>query len=228
MSALQENVGERGLSSEPGEDLLHAFLEINERAHGGSHERTHLTRTVLLSGRGASRSARGSAGPAVGNGAADIEQDECPAEVPARRANRDFGLVGFDHVDLFVKDRPRAQRFFVEQLGMEVIGEGPDHAFLLFGDQVLGLHDAKEGASLGGVDHLALRVAEWTGLRNRIGRARVTITGEKEREDSRSLFLRGPEGLKIELVWRPDPHVHSCSHGPAAPEPSPESEDEED
>lgn len=99
---------------------------------------------------------------------------------------------------------------------MEVIGEGPDHTFLLFGDQVLGLHDAKEGASLGGIDHLALRVSEWTGLRNRIGRARVTITGEKEREDSRSLFLRGPEGLKIELVWRPDPEVHSCAH-PAPP-----------
>ncbi len=147
--------------------------------------------------------------------------------MPARPPHRDFGLVGFDHIDLYVKDRPRAQRFFVEQLGMEVIGEGTDHAYLLFGDQVLGLRDVKDGASVGGIDHLALRVSEWTGLKNRISRARVTITGEKEREDSRSLYLRGPEGLRIELVWRPEPHVHICAH-PAPPPVAPvDVEDEE-
>ncbi len=130
---------------------------------------------------------------------------------------RDFGLLGFDHIDLRVKDRIKARRFFVEQLGMDVIGEGDDHTFLLFGDQVLGLRDTKEGATNGGVDHIALRVSEWTGLRSRVGRARVVITGEKERNDSRSLYLRGPEGLRIELVWRPDPHSHTCAHPPDAP-----------
>ena len=132
--------------------------------------------------------------------------------MPAKTPSRDFGLEGFDHVDLNVKDRARARRFFVEQLGMDVIGEGPDHTYLLTGDQVLGLRDAKDGAGPAGVHHLALRVNEWTGLRSRVGRARVTITGEKERDDSRSLYLRGPEGLSIELVWRPDPHTHVCSH----------------
>jgi len=135
--------------------------------------------------------------------------------VPSHSAPREFGLLGFDHVDVRVRDRAKAKRFFVEQLGMDVIGEGTDHTFLLFGDQVLGLRDAKEDETLGGIDHIALRVSEWTGLRSRVGRARVVITGEKEREDSRSLFLRGPEGLRIELVWRPDPHAHSCSHAPA-------------
>jgi len=132
--------------------------------------------------------------------------------------------VGFDHVEVRVRDRAKARRFFVEQLGMDVIGEAIDHTFLLFGDQVLGLRDAKDGEVLGGLDHIALRVSEWTGLRSRVGRARVVITGEKEREDSRSLFLRGPEGMKIELVWRPDPHSHSCSHPapPPVPQPDPE------
>ncbi|HYA70870.1 MAG TPA: VOC family protein [Thermoplasmata archaeon] len=145
--------------------------------------------------------------------------------MPSHTAPREFGLIGFDHVDLRVRDRAKAKRFFVEQLGMDVIGEGTDHTFLLFGDQVLGLRDAKEGEVLGGIDHIALRVSEWTGLRSRVGRARVVITGEKEREDSRSLFLRGPEGLRIELVWRPDPHAHPCSHGPAAAPPTPEPEE---
>jgi catechol-2,3-dioxygenase len=128
-------------------------------------------------------------------------------------------------VDVRVRDRTKAKRFFVEQLGMDVIGEGPDSTFLLFGDQVLGLRDAKEGESLGGLDHIALRVSEWTGLRSRVGRARVVITGEKEREDSRSLFLRGPEGMRIELVWRPDPHSHSSFHSVLPPPPVPEPEE---
>jgi catechol 2,3-dioxygenase-like lactoylglutathione lyase family enzyme len=142
--------------------------------------------------------------------------------VPIHSAPREFGLLGFDHVEVRVRDRAKAKRFFVEQLGMDVIGEGDDHTFLLFGDQVLGLRDAKDGETLGGIDHIALRVSEWTGLRSRVGRARVTITGEKEREDSRSLFLRGPEGLKIELVWRPDPHSHPSTHTHGATVPAPE------
>ena len=145
--------------------------------------------------------------------------------MPAKSAPRDFGLIGFDHVDIRIKDRARARRFFVEQLGMDVIGEGPDHTFLLFGNQVLGLRDASDGPGPSGIDHIALRVSEWTGLRSRVGRARVVITGEKEREDSRSLFLRGPEGLRIELVWRPDPEVHTCRQAPPPPAPEPE-EDE--
>jgi catechol-2,3-dioxygenase len=139
---------------------------------------------------------------------------------------RDFGIVGYDHVDLRVANRPKIARFFVEQMGMDILGEGPDHVYLLFGDQVLGLHDAKEGEKPTGLDHLALRVSEWTGLKSRVARARVVITGEKEREDSRTLYLRGPDGIRIELVWRPDPQNHACRHGPASP-PAPANDDEE-
>ncbi len=58
----------------------------------------------------------------------------------------EIDLLGFDHVDLRVKNRAKMRRFFVDQLGMDVIGEGDDHTFLLFGDQVLGLHDAAPNA----------------------------------------------------------------------------------
>lgn len=136
-------------------------------------------------------------------------------------------LLGFDHVDLKVRNREKARRFFVEQLGMDAIGDGDSHTYLLFGDQVLGLHDAPKDAPTGGVDHIALRVAEWTGLRNRVRRARIIVTREKERDDSRSLFLRGPDGLTVELVWRPDPHQHSCHNPPAAPPPTEAESDEE-
>jgi catechol 2,3-dioxygenase-like lactoylglutathione lyase family enzyme len=135
-------------------------------------------------------------------------------------------LLGFDHVDIRVRDREKARRFFVEQLGLELLGNGPEHTFLLLGDQVLGLHDAKPGEPLNGVDHLALRVANWTNLRNRVRRARVEVRGEKERDDSRSLYLKGPDGLQVELVWRPDPSVHRCVATPVAP-PTADPEDEE-
>ncbi len=131
----------------------------------------------------------------------------------------DIELLGFDHVDLKVRHRAKMRHFFVEQLGMDVIGEGDDHTFLLFGDQVLGLRDAGPNQRSGGVDHIALRVASWTGLRSRVRRARIEVSGEKERDDSRSLFLKGPDGLRVELVWRPDPHSHECRHAPSASRP---------
>jgi catechol 2,3-dioxygenase-like lactoylglutathione lyase family enzyme len=119
----------------------------------------------------------------------------------------DYGITGFDHVDIVVKNREKARRFFSEQLKFDVIEEGLDHTYLLLGDQVLGLHDpdGKPGRTVG-VDHLAFRVDSWTGLRSRVKRARIDVVEEKERDDSRSLYLKGPDGLSIELVWRPDPH----------------------
>lgn len=136
-------------------------------------------------------------------------------------------MVGFDHVDLRVKNREKLRRFFVEQMGMDVIGEGPEHVYLAFGDQVLGLHDAKPGEAPSSVDHLAFRVSEWTGLRNRVARARVAILGEKERPDSRTLYLRGPDGLRLELVFRPDPTVHLCETPSPPPAPAAEDDDTE-
>jgi len=138
--------------------------------------------------------------------------------MPPKAHLREFGLMGFDHIDLRVKNREKARRFFVEQMGMDILGDEDGHTYLAFGDQVLGLHDAKDTETVGGVDHLALRVSEWTGLKSRVQRSRVVIIGEKEREDSRSLYLRGPDGIRIELVWRPDPSVH-LGHCAGIPKP---------
>ncbi|MCI4342289.1 MAG: VOC family protein, partial [Thermoplasmata archaeon] len=118
-------------------------------------------------------------------------------------------LVGYDHLDLFVRDRPAARQFFEKGLGMDLLGDGPEHTFLLFGDVVLGLHDQEgTGVGLGGIDHLALRVRQFDGLRERLVERGLVPTEEREREDSHSLFLAGPEGLQVELVYRPEPHRH--------------------
>jgi catechol-2,3-dioxygenase len=133
------------------------------------------------------------------------------------RQSIDFGISCFDHVDIKVKDREKARRFFVEQLGLGVLSDGPNHTFLLLGDQVLGLRDPAKGERTTGVDHIALRVDSWLGLRSRITRARIEVTAEKERDDSRSLYLKGPDGLQVELVYRPDPSTHTCLSQPKAP-----------
>lgn len=140
----------------------------------------------------------------------------------------DIGITGYDHVDVKVKDRPKARRFFVEQLGLDLLSDGPDHTFLILGNQVLGLRDPKKGERTTGVHHIALRVDSWLGLRSRITRARIEVTAEKERDDSRSLYLKGPDGLQIELVYRPDPATPRCAtpRGPSVPAPEDGTEDD--
>ena len=143
------------------------------------------------------------------------------------RTPTDFGITGYDHVDVKVKDRPKARRFFVEQLGLDLLSDGPEHTFLVLGNQVLGLRDPKKGERTTGVHHIALRVDSWVGLRSRITRARIEVTAEKERDDSSSLYLKGPDGLQIELVYRPDPSTPRCRTSGSAPAPPAEDADDD-
>ncbi|MDE1821801.1 MAG: VOC family protein [Euryarchaeota archaeon] len=116
--------------------------------------------------------------------------------------------AGFDHVDVKVRNLAAARRFFEDGLGMEVIGEGEDHVFLIMGDQVLGLRRSSRGRANDGVDHLALRVPRAQGVLPLLRRKGLPLIGTKRREGSYSWFVRGPEGLKVELIHRPRPHRH--------------------
>jgi catechol 2,3-dioxygenase-like lactoylglutathione lyase family enzyme len=137
-----------------------------------------------------------------------------------RRPAPGLGIVGFDHVDLRTRDRDRLRRYLVDRLGLDVVGEGPDHTFLLFGDQVLGLRDGlrrrprDRRRADSAIDHVALRVQRWAGLAQAAKSRGLRIVGERAREESRSVYLRAPSGLRIELVYRPDPHRHPV-HPPA-------------
>jgi catechol 2,3-dioxygenase-like lactoylglutathione lyase family enzyme len=119
-----------------------------------------------------------------------------------------LGIVGLDHVDLTVRDLASARPFFEKVLGLEVLGMGRDHCFFLLGDQVIGLRADPRGPGPKGVHHLALRVQRWTGLRQRLKGRGVPILEERTRDESRSYYVQGPEGILVELVHRPDPHRH--------------------
>lgn len=124
-------------------------------------------------------------------------------------------ISGYDHVDLRFRNRAAAREFFERGLGLELMGDAPDHTFLLFGDVVLGLHDTVDDASgHGTIDHLALRVDRFDGLREWLHLRGITPVREKRRTDSQSLFLEGPEGLQVELIHRLDPSQHGCESAP--------------
>ena len=133
-----------------------------------------------------------------------------PLQVP-RPSSGSVRVIGFDHVDLRVGHRGPLRDFFVKVLAMDPIGEERDHTFLLFGDQVLGLRDGRKRASFRALDHIAFRLprtATRADLVRRLRRAGVRVSGTRVREDSWSIFLFGPEGLRIELVHRPHPQSH--------------------
>lgn len=129
-----------------------------------------------------------------------------------RRAR--LNVLGFDHVDVKVRDLPGARRFFEEGLGLEVVGEGDEHAFFLLGDQVLGLRRDPDSGIVAGVDHVALRVPSREGLEALVRGLGVPVLSTKEREDSYSVFVSGPEGLMLEIIHRPDPNRHGCKNSP--------------
>ncbi|MHB1434620.1 MAG: VOC family protein [Thermoplasmata archaeon] len=119
-----------------------------------------------------------------------------------KRPPRDFGLVGLDHADLPVRDLAKAIRFFTEQMGMELTASGPEYAVLQCGEQTLGLRPLTPGAPIPSPQRIAFRVNEWIGLRSRVMRTRAVIQDEREEENGRTMRIRGPDGLQIDLVWR--------------------------
>ncbi len=119
-----------------------------------------------------------------------------------KRPPRDFGLAGIDHADLPVRDLSKAVRFFTEQMGMELMTSGPEYAVLQCGEQTLGLRPLAAGTPPPGPQRIAFRVNEWIGLRSRVTRSRAVIQDEREEENGRTMRIRGPDGLQIDLVWR--------------------------
>lgn len=124
-----------------------------------------------------------------------------------RQPSHDHGLTGFDHVDIYVRDRAKAVNFFARQLGFEILAEQEGTTDLLCGDQLLRLTDSPKGNRNDGIALLAFRVTEWTGLRHRLRRARLRILAEREFADGRSITVQGPERIRVDLFYRTGPPV---------------------
>ena len=139
-------------------------------------------------------------------GPAELASGGWPVQM--QHPSHDHGLTGLDHVEIYVRDRPKAVNFFARQLGLDILSEHATHTELLCGDQVLRLRDSPKGNRNDGIGLLSFRVSEWTGLRNRLKRARLRITEESERSDGRSIRVKAPERLRVELFYRTGPPIH--------------------
>jgi catechol 2,3-dioxygenase-like lactoylglutathione lyase family enzyme len=114
-------------------------------------------------------------------------------------------LLGIRHVALFARDLAAAERFWVDVMGYEVEWRpDPDNLYLRGGRDNLAIHRG-EPAPGGALDHIGIAVAmaedvdAWAAHLQAKG---VVLERQPKthRDGSRSLYLRGPEGLLIQII----------------------------
>ncbi len=119
-----------------------------------------------------------------------------------------MALKGLDHVTVNCADLDRSRAFYAEVLGMND-GARPAFPFpgawLYLGERpVVHLVGAAKGAeNTGSFDHVAFEAEDFAGVRARLDEMKIDY-----RENAfpaarlHQLFLRDPDGVKIELNFR--------------------------
>lgn len=118
-----------------------------------------------------------------------------------------MALISLDHINLVTSDLEGTIRFYRDLLGLE-LGPRPSFAFpgawlYLSGRPVVHLvlrEDAVASAATGAIDHVAFSCEDFEGLRTRLEAAGIThevreVPGGRLRQ----IFLRDPNGVKVEL-----------------------------
>jgi catechol 2,3-dioxygenase-like lactoylglutathione lyase family enzyme len=114
-------------------------------------------------------------------------------------------LLGIRHVALYVADLAAAERFWTNVMGYAVEWRpDPDNVYLVGGRDNLALHRGEPGGG-GRLDHIGLAVPApadvdaWAAHLAAHGVA-VEKPPKTHRDGSRSLYLRGPEQLLIQII----------------------------
>jgi catechol 2,3-dioxygenase-like lactoylglutathione lyase family enzyme len=125
--------------------------------------------------------------------------------------------LGLRHVALNVGDPQAMKSFYVELLGFSVEWEpDPDNVYLTSGSDNLALHRARplqgaRGEQAGppqSLDHLGLLVASaeevdaWAAFLEERG-IRLDAGPRTHRDGARSLYLRDPEGNRLQIIYHP-------------------------
>jgi glyoxylase I family protein len=127
-----------------------------------------------------------------------------------------FTPLGFDHVVLRVRDQAASVRFYRDVLGcgLDRVNERISLVHLRFGDQFIDLVPASEPPPQStdaqqGMDHfcLSIRCDDLDALAASFRERGVTVEGSVVRRygaygDGPSLYLRDPDGYKVELKPR--------------------------
>jgi catechol 2,3-dioxygenase-like lactoylglutathione lyase family enzyme len=118
--------------------------------------------------------------------------------------------LGLRHVALRFVDLPRAERFFVDDLGYEVEWRpDPDNVYLRHAGDNVALHRIDPPGDKGTLlDHIGILVREagdvdaWAAFLDQRGVALVARP-KTHRDGARSLYLEGPEGLVVQIIHHP-------------------------
>lgn len=123
-----------------------------------------------------------------------------------------FTPLGLDHVVLRVRDQARSTRFYQDVLGctLDRVNEKISLVHLRFGEHLIDLLPATGDEPGGGLDHvcLSIRCADLNQLVHALEKKGVTLEGKVVQRfgaygEGPSVYLRDPDGYKIELKPRP-------------------------
>jgi catechol 2,3-dioxygenase-like lactoylglutathione lyase family enzyme len=116
---------------------------------------------------------------------------------------------GLWHVALRVQDLDRAQAFYRDIFGMQVVwAPDPENVYLSSGRDNLALHRADTIAANGALDHIGFIVdsAETVFAAAERVRARgvpIVHDAKTHRDGSASFYCRDPDGNVVQVLWIP-------------------------
>jgi glyoxylase I family protein len=114
-----------------------------------------------------------------------------------------FKVIGIDHVVFHVKDLPRARKFYVDFLGMEVEHERDWQCFLKCGSQGIALFEVDDGEDIHGgseVNHMALKLVSghYETVKSTLEHAGIEVHGRKG--DPHCVYFHDPDGHQLQLL----------------------------
>ena len=114
-----------------------------------------------------------------------------------------FKVTGIDHVVFHVKDLPRARKFYVDFLGMEVDHERDWQCFLKCGNQGVALFEVDDNEEVHAgteVNHMALRLVagEYARVKATLENAGITVHGRQG--DPHCVYFDDPDGHRLQLL----------------------------
>lgn len=111
---------------------------------------------------------------------------------------------GIQHLNIGVRDPTRSSEFYGRVFGMEeAFSEMPRAIFLKCGDDLLTLSRTRKRTTKVGI-HFGFRARdreEFAAWKEWLAENKVRVTHEREEEGGGGVYLRDPDGYKVEIYY---------------------------